>query len=118
MTIEIVKNYFQYHNINKDILEFPVSSATVELAAQAAGCLLYTSIPDGQVIDIDPCLHNAAGDSHPCENLSCINVWKNSQWIVQHAQCGVAEGRLIFFFYKPSKCVTHRVCEEETGKKR
>lgn len=37
MSIEIVKNYFKSNNINKDILEFPVSSATVELAAQAAG---------------------------------------------------------------------------------
>ena len=46
MSIEIVKNYFKSNNINKAILEFPVSSATVELAAQAAGvepCLLYTS---------------------------------------------------------------------------
>ena len=37
MSIEIVKNYFEINNINKDILEFPVSSATVELAAEAAG---------------------------------------------------------------------------------
>lgn len=37
MSIEIVKNYFKNNNIEKEIIEFPVSSATVELAAQAAG---------------------------------------------------------------------------------
>lgn len=37
MSIEIVKKYFESNNINKEILEFPVSSATVELAAQAVG---------------------------------------------------------------------------------
>ncbi len=37
MSIEIVKNYFKSNNIDKEILDFPVSSATVELAAQAAG---------------------------------------------------------------------------------
>ena len=37
MSVEIVKNYFDANHINKEILEFPVSSATVELAAQAAG---------------------------------------------------------------------------------
>lgn len=37
MSVEIVKNYFKEHNIDKEILEFPVSSATVELAAQAVG---------------------------------------------------------------------------------
>lgn len=37
MSVEIVRNYFKEHNIDKEILEFPVSSATVELAAQAVG---------------------------------------------------------------------------------
>lgn len=37
MSVEIVRNYFKENNIEKEILEFPVSSATVELAAQAAG---------------------------------------------------------------------------------
>lgn len=37
MSVEIVRNYFKQHNIDKEILEFPVSSATVELAAQAVG---------------------------------------------------------------------------------
>ena len=32
MSVEIVRNYFKEHNIDKEILEFPVSSATVELA--------------------------------------------------------------------------------------
>lgn len=37
MSVEIVRNYFKENNIEKEILEFPVSSATVELAAQAVG---------------------------------------------------------------------------------
>ena len=37
MSVEIVRNYFQENNIDKEIQEFPVSSATVELAAQAVG---------------------------------------------------------------------------------
>lgn len=37
MSVEIVRNYFKKNNIDKEILEFPVSSATVELAAQAVG---------------------------------------------------------------------------------
>ena len=37
MSVEIVRNYFKEHNINKEILEFPISSATVELAAEAVG---------------------------------------------------------------------------------
>ena len=37
MSVKIVKDYFKKNNIDKEILEFPVSSATVELAAQAVG---------------------------------------------------------------------------------
>lgn len=37
MSVEIVRNYFKGNSIDKEILEFPVSSATVELAAQAVG---------------------------------------------------------------------------------
>lgn len=37
MSVEIVRNYFKENSIDKKILEFPVSSATVELAAQAVG---------------------------------------------------------------------------------
>lgn len=37
MSVELVRNYFKENNIDKEILEFPVSSATVELAAQAVG---------------------------------------------------------------------------------
>ena len=37
MSIQLVKDYFSNHNIEKEILEFPESSATVELAAKAAG---------------------------------------------------------------------------------
>ena len=37
MSVESVRSYFKTNHINKEIIEFPVSSATVELAAQAAG---------------------------------------------------------------------------------
>ena len=38
MSIEKVRDYFRPLGREGDILEFPVSSATVELAAQAVGC--------------------------------------------------------------------------------
>jgi len=38
MSIEEVKSYFEKHNMKDRILEFEVSSATVELAAAAANC--------------------------------------------------------------------------------
>lgn len=37
MSVESVRNYFAENKITKEILEFPVSSATVELAARAVG---------------------------------------------------------------------------------
>ena len=38
MSIEKVKSYFEKHNMKNRILEFEVSSATVELAAAALNC--------------------------------------------------------------------------------
>ena len=38
MAIEKVKEYFVQYGMEDRVLEFPVSSATVELAAQALGC--------------------------------------------------------------------------------
>ena len=38
MSLNSVKNYFKQYNLDTHIVEFPVSSATVELAAQAIGC--------------------------------------------------------------------------------
>lgn len=38
MSIEVVRNYFRPLGLEEKILEFEVSSATVELAAQAVGC--------------------------------------------------------------------------------
>jgi prolyl-tRNA editing enzyme YbaK/EbsC (Cys-tRNA(Pro) deacylase) len=38
MAIELVREYIKKWNADDRIIEFPVSSATVELAAQAAGC--------------------------------------------------------------------------------
>ncbi|MEH2959010.1 YbaK/EbsC family protein [Candidatus Merdisoma sp. JLR.KK006] len=39
MSIEIVRKYFSSFGMEDRILEFQVSSATVELAAQAVGCI-------------------------------------------------------------------------------
>lgn len=39
MSIELVRNYFYSLGRDQDILEFPISSATVELAAQAVGVI-------------------------------------------------------------------------------
>ena len=39
MSIEAVRQYLKEYGRDQDILEFPVSSATVELAAQAAGVI-------------------------------------------------------------------------------
>lgn len=59
MSVEIVKKNFTDNNINKEILEFPVSSATVELAAQAVGVepariaktlSFYTKEKDGAIL--------------------------------------------------------------------
>ena len=38
MAIDKVKEYFKAYGMEDRILEFPVSSATVELAAEAVGC--------------------------------------------------------------------------------
>ena len=59
MSVELVRNYFMENNIEKEILEFPVSSATVELAAQAVGVepariaktlSFYTKEKDGAIL--------------------------------------------------------------------
>lgn len=38
MSIELVRDHFKKWSLQDHVLEFPVSSATVELAAQALGC--------------------------------------------------------------------------------
>ena len=38
MSLENVRNYMKKYKLEKDILEFPVSSATVKEAAEAIGC--------------------------------------------------------------------------------
>ena len=44
MSIQRARDYFRPLGREQDILEFPISSATVELAAQAAG--VGTVVPD------------------------------------------------------------------------
>ena len=64
MSIEKVRAYFRTLNIDDKILEFPVSSATVALAAKALGCegkriakTLSFLTPDGCILVV------AAGDA-------------------------------------------------------
>ena len=64
MSIEKVKDYFKQYGMDGRILEFDVSSATVELAAQAVGCepariakTLSFLLPEGPVLIL------AAGDA-------------------------------------------------------
>ena len=65
MSIDKVREYFKQFNMENRIIEFATSSATVELAAQAAGCepariakTLSFKLPDGSCI-----LIVTAGDS-------------------------------------------------------
>lgn len=64
MSIEKVKAYFQTLGMEQRILEFPVSSATVALAAQALGCE-PCRIAKTLSFDLDgaPILLVAAGDA-------------------------------------------------------
>ncbi len=64
MAIEKVREFFRSHGMEDRILEFDVSSATVELAAQALGCegcriakSLSFLTPDGPILVV------AAGDA-------------------------------------------------------
>lgn len=64
MSIELARNYLKEWDLDDRIQEFPVSSATVELAAQALGCIpariakSLTFLKDGRCI-----LILAAGDA-------------------------------------------------------
>lgn len=64
MSIERVRRFFKEYQMEERILEFPVSSATVELAAQAVGCepariaKTLSFLVDGQAV-----LIVAAGDA-------------------------------------------------------
>ena len=64
MSIEKVKAYFAQFGMEQRILEFPVSSATVELAAQALGCegkRIVKTLSFG--VNGEPVLICAAGDA-------------------------------------------------------
>ncbi len=64
MSIELVRDCLKQWGMDQKILEFPVSSATVELAAEAVGCepariakTLSFRLPDGVILIV------AAGDA-------------------------------------------------------
>ncbi len=64
MSIDKVREYFKQYNMDGKILEFPVSSATVELAAQALnteGCRIAKTL--SFMVSDSPILIVAAGDA-------------------------------------------------------
>ena len=64
MSIELARNYFKQFDMESRILEFEVSSATVELAAQAVGCEPARIAKTlSFMVDIQPVLIIAAGDA-------------------------------------------------------
>ena len=65
MAIEKVREYLKKFNRESDILEFDVSSATVELAAKALGCApeLIAKTISLKLPDDTPILIVAAGDA-------------------------------------------------------
>jgi len=64
MSIEKVRAYFRQFDMEERILEFPVSSATVELAAQAVGCAPQRIAKTlSFMVDKMPILIVAAGDA-------------------------------------------------------
>ena len=65
MSIERVRDYFRPLGREGDILEFPVSSATVELAAQAVGVIPARIAKTLSFLFNDGCLLMlAAGDEY------------------------------------------------------
>ena len=64
MSIEIARAYFKKFDMDDRILEFEVSSATVELAAQAVGCEPERIAKTlSFMVDEQPILIIAAGDA-------------------------------------------------------
>lgn len=64
MSIELVREYFKSLSLSDRILEFPVSSATVELAAQALNCAPERIAKTLSFkVDDQPILIVAAGDA-------------------------------------------------------
>ena len=64
MSVKKVKEYFKQYNMDDKILEFPVSSATVELAAQALnteGCRIAKTL--SFMVGDSPILIVTAGDA-------------------------------------------------------
>ena len=64
MSIERVKEYFKQFNIESKVMEFPVSSATVELAAKALnteGCRIAKTLSFS--VNDSPILIVTAGDA-------------------------------------------------------
>ena len=77
MSIEKVRAYFRPLGREEDILEFPVSSATVELAAHAVGGVCPFANPEGVKTYLDVSLKRfntvfpAAGSGSSAIELTC-----------------------------------------------
>ena len=105
MSIERVRAYFQELGRERDILEFPVSSATVELAAQAAGVIpariaktLSFLVDDGCVLIV------AAGDA----KIGCV-------LIVAAGDAKIDNPKYKAMFHTKAKMLTPEQAQEMTG---
>lgn len=86
MAIEKVKEYFKQWDMSDKILEFDVSSATVELAAQAIGCepkriakTLSFMVEDKAILIVvagDVKIDNSKYKAQFQKRLKCLNQMK------------------------------------------
>jgi prolyl-tRNA editing enzyme YbaK/EbsC (Cys-tRNA(Pro) deacylase) len=84
MAIEKVKDYFKQYGMEDRVLEFAVSSATVELAAKAVGCVCPFAVNEGVTVYLDESLKRfetvfpACGSSNSAIELTLDELEKYS----------------------------------------
>ena len=75
MAIEIVREYFKAYGRDGDIQEFPVSSATVELAAKALSVDPARIAKTLSFADGDGCLLVVTAGDQKIDNRTTSTVW-------------------------------------------
>ena len=98
MSIEKVRAYFRSFGLEDRVMEFPVSSATVELAAQALGCApcriaktLSFSVDSAPILIVtagDTKIHNAKYKARFGTKARMLTP-EDALWLVGHAVGGV-----------------------------
>lgn len=96
MSIERVKAYFAQFGMEDRVREFPVSSATVELAARAAGGVCPFAVNPGVEVYLDESMRRfmlpAAGSSNSCIELTLEELEKYSNAVRWVDVCRPREG--------------------------